>query len=77
MGLSEAIVVVETGETGGTWNAIRTAAEQKKKVFVFQPQESQRQSVQGNLKLLNDRIAIPINIDNAEEIIVKEIGHCL
>lgn len=76
VGLSEAVVVVETGETGGTWNAIRAAAEQKKKVFVFHPQESQSQSVQGNFKLISDRIGIPITLDNAEEIIQKELGPC-
>lgn len=77
VGLSEAVVVVETGETGGTWNAIRAAAEQKKKVFVLQPQESQSPSVQGNLKLISDRIGIPITLDNAEDIFAKELGPCL
>jgi len=77
VGLSEAVVVIETGETGGTWNAIRSAAEQKKKVFVLQPQESQSPSVHGNLKLISDRIGIPITLDNAEDIIAKELGPCL
>lgn len=77
VGLSEAVVVVETGETGGTWNAIRAAAEQKKKVFVLQPQESHSPSVQGNLKLISDRIGVPITLDNAEDIIAKELGLCL
>ena len=77
VGLSEAVLVVETGETGGTWNAIRAAGEQKKKVFVLEPQDSQSETIQGNLKLINERTGIPLNLDNAEDIVMKELGPCL
>ena len=69
VGLSKAVVVVETGETGGTWNAIRAAQEQKKKVCVLEPAEPAAPSVMGNLKLLEEKGTIPFSLDNAENVI--------
>lgn len=73
VGLSDAVVVVETGETGGTWNAIRAAAEQKKKVFVLQPENPESPSTKGNLKLLHQGDCIPFSIGNAEDTLSREL----
>ena len=76
VGLSKAVIVIETGETGGTWNAVRAAIEQKKKVFALQPRDTSLPSVQGNIKLIKDGTGIPIDMDTGVNTILRELEGC-
>lgn len=74
VGLSTAVVIVETSENGGTMNAVRAAIEQKKKIFVLEPQDKNNVNVSGNIKILNEGKGIPITADKAFSIITKELS---
>ena len=58
-GISYCVVVVETGETGGTIHQVEIALSQKKPVFVLKPPKSHRRAMIG-FKLLLNKGAIPI-----------------
>lgn len=74
VGLSKAVVVIETSEKGGTMNAVRAALEQKKKIFVLEPRDRSNINVSGNLKIVNEGSGIPITANDAFSTITKELS---
>lgn len=61
-GLSDAIIVAETGETGGTWHAINTGIKLCRKIACYQLPDEYLEAGYGggNQKLISDDIAIPL-----------------
>ena len=60
VGLSEGLIVVQTGIRGGVYNAVKAAKEQRKPVFAVEPSLDLGQ-FDGNLDLISSRKAIPIS----------------
>lgn len=69
VGLSKFVVVIETGVKGGTMNAVKAAQEQKKRLFVLEPNYPIASNSEGNLLLINEGKAIKINQNNVIDII--------
>jgi DNA processing protein len=71
-GLADAVVVIQTNiKKGGSMHAVRTSAANKKPVFAVQYPTALNNElmVQGNLKLLNERTALPLHKDNLQNVI--------
>jgi DNA processing protein len=60
VGLSEGLIIVQTGIKGGAYNAVQAAKEQKKLTFAVKPNSDQSQ-FDGNIELIESRKAIPIS----------------
>ena len=74
VGLSNWLLVVETGKKGGTLNSVRAARAQRKRIFVDIPRNPKLRTVQGNLDLI--RSIVPV--ENPSQVlheIRKEEGH--
>ena len=74
VGLSRAVVIIETSDKGGTMNAVTAAFEQKKQIFVLVPKDRNNPHVAGNLKLIEEGKVIPITEANAFSIINKSLS---
>lgn len=72
VGLSEGLIVVQTGIKGGVYNAVKAAREQRKPVFVVQPGSEQEQ-FDGNFDLINNWKAIPVSNAATVSQIVRRI----
>lgn len=76
-GLSNATIVIQTGKKGGTMHAVNATIMANKPLFAVEftkTEELAHEKVQGNLMLLNEKKALPINsknIDNVIELILK------
>ena len=78
-GLSEAVLVIETGVNGGTMHTVRFARDQKRLLACidYTEQFSAQNKAEGNWKLIKDEDAIPIR--NGEALIqfldkIKSLG---
>jgi len=72
VGLSEGLLVVQTGIKGGAYNAVQAAKEQKKLVFAVKPEADQSQ-FDGNSELIESRKAIPISPETKALKIIERI----
>ncbi|RLE37907.1 hypothetical protein DRJ17_05445 [Candidatus Woesearchaeota archaeon] len=77
--LADALIVIETGEKGGTIHAVRFAKKYRKKIFVVEPPpehfSEKRRSIEG-YKLLRQKfnaIKIPSSVADAAKFILKSI----
>jgi DNA processing protein len=61
-GLSEAIIVIETGTSGGTMHTVKHAQKQLKPIgcIVYPEKYNSEPSTQGNKKLIQEKTAFPI-----------------
>ena len=60
-GLSDVIIVIETGLVGGTMHTVRFAEEQNRKVYAFQhPSNYLNDKSRGNLELFKSKRAVPL-----------------
>jgi DNA processing protein len=72
VGMVQAVIVLETGEKGGTFNAVIAAGEQKKPVFALDP--GSRLGFEGNRKLLQEGKASAITPENAFEAVAERVA---
>lgn len=72
VGLSEGLVVVQTGIKGGVYNAVKAAKEQRKPVFAVEPSVDQGH-FDGNFDLISNRKAIPLTTSRSVPQIVRRI----
>jgi DNA processing protein len=77
-GLADATLAIQTGIKGGTMHAVRATIANHKPLFMVQYKgdELAKDKVQGNIKLINERLAYPLgssNFDEALDIISKSI----
>lgn len=76
-GLSDAIIVAETGETGGTWHAINTGIKLGRDIACYQLPDEYLEAGHGNgnQKLISDDIAIPLESRSEIELYILTLLH--
>lgn len=74
-GLSDIVIVVQTGQHGGTHHTAKFAQEQGRKIYCVEPQESETDhpSVEGMYDIINNQGAEWIT--NPEDLLLKISGH--
>ncbi|MCY3615320.1 MAG: DNA-protecting protein DprA [Bacteroidetes bacterium] len=74
-GLSDFVIVAQTGKHGGTHHTAKAAQEQGRKIFCVEPQESETDhpSVEGMYDIINNQGAEWIT--NPEDLLLKISGH--
>jgi DNA processing protein len=73
VGMAQAVIIIETGEKGGTFNAVIAANEQKKPIFVLDPGRPQL-GFEGNSKLLHDGQGIGIKCEDAFNAVAERVA---
>ncbi|KAA6301951.1 MAG: hypothetical protein EZS26_001954 [Candidatus Ordinivivax streblomastigis] len=72
-GLADAVIVIQTDiKKGGSMHAVRTAIENNKPVFAVEYDAAKlnyHPMIMGNLKLLEDNKALPLNVDTEMDVV--------
>ena len=74
-GLSNGVIVIETGESGGTMKTVEFSKKQNRPVFCIKPPRNSKKEVfaKGNAKLIKDGSAQGINDQNDIDQIIKNL----
>jgi DNA processing protein len=72
VGMSQAVIVIETGDKGGTFNAVTAAGEQGKPVFALDP--GSHMGFEGNRKLLQSGKAFSVTAENVFDQVAERVA---
>jgi DNA processing protein len=77
IGLSDALLVAETGVTGGTMHTVRFCQEQRKPLacIAHPPQHASHEKAQGNSRLLQEQRAIPLRSSSDVDAFCDALSH--